>query len=53
MEMVAIRSLDDLNPFKNISANDNNEIGAPGDYSAVQKAEEFPTRRRVQLRGQF
>lgn len=53
MEMVAIRSLDDLNPFKNIGANDNNEIGAPGDYSAVSKAEEFPTRRRVQLRGQF
>jgi hypothetical protein len=53
MEMVAIRSVDDLNPFKNISSNDNNDIGVTGDYSAVPKQEEFPTRRRVQLRGQF
>lgn len=49
MDLVAIRSSDDLNPFKNIGASEDNAIGI---YQKVSQ-EEIPTRRRVQLRGQF
>ena len=49
MELVAIRSTDDLNPFADISANDDNTIGSASTkgYKPVKQ------HTRVQLRGNF